>query len=78
MTRSRSGGTNWLGAPGRRIGRRPHVFERHGHGIRVGEHERSGQQEVRDAAERVQIGAGIDRPARRAPPRAPCIRACPA
>ena len=67
-----------LGALRRRNRRGPHMFERHAHGIRVGEDERSGQQDVRDASERVQIGACVDRRARRAPLRAPCIRACPA
>ena len=60
MTRSRSAGTNWLVRRDGGSGGVRHVLEGDGDRIRVGEDERSGQQEVRDAAERIQIGARID------------------
>ena len=39
------------------------MLQRHTDRIRVGEHERPGQQEVCDTPERVQIGARVDRAA---------------
>ena len=50
-----------LGARRRRVRRGLHVLEREAHRIGIVEHERARQQEIGDAAERVHVGAAVNR-----------------